>query len=67
LKLLKYAYKNCKEALVMIDAKNIKQYVERKNIDIAFTFVILGLLLSAFIKYSWIICILACIFIKEEE
>ena len=51
----------------MITIKNIQQYLNKTNTDIAFLIVILGILMSPFIKYAWVVSMLACFFIKEEE
>ncbi|WP_162531328.1 hypothetical protein [Metaclostridioides mangenotii] len=47
--------------------KMIQQYFTRKNIDIAFVFVMLGITMSSFITNAWIVSLLACLFIKNEE
>ncbi len=50
--------------------KKIQLYLNRKNIDIAFVFVILGIIMSSFFTNAWIISLLACLacyFIKNEE
>jgi len=50
--------------------KKIQLYLNRRNIDIAFVLVMLGIVMSSFITNSWVISLLACLacyFIKEEE
>ncbi|MBS5788110.1 MAG: hypothetical protein KIC98_09390 [Clostridioides difficile] len=50
--------------------KRIQQYFNRKNIDIAFVFVMLGIIMSSFITNAWIVSLLACLaclFINDEE
>jgi len=50
--------------------KRIQLFLNRKNIDIAFVFVMLGIIMSSFITNAWIISLLtclACLFIKDEE
>lgn len=51
----------------MTSIKSIQQYLNRNNIDIAFVFAILGMLMSSFINYAWMISILACLFVKNGE
>lgn len=46
--------------------KNINTYINKNNVDIAFVIFIIGLVLSPVINYSWIISIIACLFIKED-
>ncbi len=52
---------------MMTSIKSIQQYLNRNNIDIAFVFVILGMLMSSFINYAWIVSIVACLFMKDEK
>ena len=47
--------------------RNIQHYLKKSNIDIAFLIVILGIFMSPFIEYSWIVSIVACFFIKEDD
>lgn len=50
----------------MITIKMIKDYLNKTDTDIAFIIVLMGLFLSAFIPYAWMVSILACFFIKED-
>ncbi len=52
---------------MMASIKSIQQYLNKNNIDIAFVFVILGILMSSFINYAWIVSMMACLFIKDEK
>ena len=45
----------------------INTYINKNNIDIAFVIVIIGLVLSTVFNYSWIISIIACLFMKKDE
>ncbi|MFD3157934.1 hypothetical protein ACFIJ5_13850 [Haloimpatiens sp. FM7330] len=45
----------------------INNYINENNIDIAFVIVIIGLVLTPFLDYSWIISIIASLFLKEDE
>ena len=45
----------------------MKTYINKNNIDIAFVIVIIGLVFSTVFNYSWIISIIACLFIKKDE
>lgn len=47
--------------------KNISHYIHKNNIDIAAVVACLGIFLSTYIENAWIISILACFFIKDEE
>ncbi|GAA0227751.1 hypothetical protein J2Z43_001996 [Clostridioides mangenotii] len=47
--------------------KRMQLYLNRKNIDIAFVFVMLGIIMSSFFANAWIISLLACLFIKDDE
>lgn len=51
----------------MIAIKKIKEYLNKTHTDIAFVIVLMGLFLSAFISYAWVVSILACFFIKEDQ
>lgn len=51
----------------MIAIKTIQQYLNKNNTDIAFLIVLLGILASPFIEYSWVVSLIACFFIKEDE
>ena len=44
-----------------------KTYINNKKISIPFIIVIIGLALAPFIHYSWIVSMIACLFIKEDE
>ena len=45
----------------------INTYINKNNIDIAFVIVVIGLVLSTVFDYSWIISIIACLFMKKDE
>jgi len=45
----------------------MKTYINKNNIDIAFVIVIIGLVFSTVFNYSWIISIIACLFIKKDK
>lgn len=47
--------------------KQMNTYVNKNNIDIAFVIVVIGLVLSTVFYYSWIISIIACLFMKKDE
>lgn len=47
--------------------KNVKLYFDKNNIDIVWGFICIGLFMSAFIDYAWLISIIACFFIKDDE
>lgn len=47
--------------------KDVKQYFDRNNIDIVWGFVCVGISISVFIDYAWIISIIACFFLKDDE
>lgn len=42
-------------------------WINKKDIDIAFVIVLIGLALVPILHYSWIISIIACYFLKEDE
>ena len=44
-----------------------KTYINNKKINIPFIIVIIGLALAPFINYSWIVSMIACLFLKEDE
>jgi hypothetical protein len=56
-----------KEMEILTYIKRMQLYLNRKNIDIAFVFVMLGIIMSSFFTNAWIISLLACLFIKDEE
>lgn len=45
----------------------INTYINKNNIDIAFAIVLIGLVLVPVVPYSWIISIIACLFVREDE
>lgn len=47
--------------------KEIQEYLNANNIDIAFLIALLGMFISPFISYAWVIAIIACFFIKEDN
>ena len=44
-----------------------KTYINNKKISIPFLIAIIGLALVTFIHYSWIVSMIACLFLKEDE
>ena len=65
-----YNNKYLKGMEILTYIKRIQQYFNRKNIDIAFVFVMLGIIMSSFITNAWIVSLLACLaclFINDEE
>ena len=45
----------------------LKTYIKIKNISIPYVIVIIGLVVAPTISYSWIISMIACLFLKEDE
>ncbi|MBE6049834.1 MAG: hypothetical protein E7214_04010 [Clostridium sp.] len=63
-----YSAENKKRGIeIRMFIKSIQKYLNRNNIDIAMVFVVLGVVMSSYISYAWIITIVACFFIKDEE
>lgn len=46
---------------------NLVRWINKKDSDIAFVVVLIGIVLSPILHYSWIISIIACLFIKEDK
>lgn len=44
-----------------------KTYINSKKISIPYIIVIIGLALMPLIHYSWIISMIVCLFLKEDE
>ena len=45
----------------------LKTYINKNNISIPFIIYMIGMALIPIITYSWIISLIACLFIKEDE
>lgn len=46
---------------------NLIAWMNKNNIDVAFVIALIGILLSLILQYSWVISIIACLFLKEDE
>ncbi|EET84722.1 hypothetical protein CcarbDRAFT_4830 [Clostridium carboxidivorans P7] len=45
---------------------NLITWIGKKDIDIAFVIVLIGIVISPIVHYSWIISIIACLFLKDD-
>jgi hypothetical protein len=44
-----------------------KTYINKSNIDIPFLIIIAGLVLVPILHYSWIVSMITCVFLKEDD
>ena len=54
------------EEILMSLIEKFKTYTNDQKLYIPYIIAITGIVLAPFIHYSWIVTIIACLFIKEE-